>query len=138
MWGQRTMTTNPPSRAGLRRLVPWIVLVLLAAGGSLAVAGDTATDVVEPFSRWAGVFDQDIDPLGADHRDTRLVPGETRKFAYAVSFDPDSVAFPLEIVLELRYHIMHETEAVQFGFSPEQVTSSIRVERLSVPRGGRR
>jgi hypothetical protein len=93
---------------------------------------------VEIFSRRQGAFDNGPEALELSPTDSRLLPGETRRFHYELRPDVDPSGFPLQVHAELWYHVMHETEAEEFHFSPEAVKSIICSERRSVARNAQR
>ena len=113
-----------------------------AAGpGGAAIDPETpggAWPRVEIFSRRRGAFDNGPQALELSPTDSRLRPGETREFRYELRPAADPSGFPLQVHAELWYHVMHETEAEEFHFSPEAVKSLICSERRSVARNAQR
>ncbi|MDP7276111.1 MAG: multiheme c-type cytochrome [Planctomycetaceae bacterium] len=93
---------------------------------------------IETFSRRSNSFAHDSTSLENPLTDSRLRPDETRQFQYTLRPGAAPVRFPLQIHAELWYHVMHETEAEQFHFSPDAVKSIICSEHLTVDRDAQR
>ena len=110
------------------------------AADAAVVGGDSGSNWprIEIFSRRRGAFDDDPESLAQPLADSRLRPGETREFRYTLRPAADPARFPLQVHAELWYHVMHETEAEQFHFSPDAVKSIICSERRSVDRDAQR
>ncbi len=110
-----------------------------AAADEPVVSGTAESDWprIEIFSR-RQTLGHDSASLAQPLGDTRLRPGETRQFRYALRPGRDGVRFPLQVHAELWYHVMHETEAEKFHFSPDAVKSIICSEHLTVDRDAQR
>ena len=70
--------------------------------------------------------------------DTRLWPGEERRFDYLVPIDRDSIDGPLRINAEIWYHVMQDVKAHEVGRTVDNVKRKVRqaefVLQLSAPQ----
>ena len=83
----------------------------------------------ETVRRLIGAVEQEWPvPSAEPLPDTRLWPGETRRFTYLMAIDPAQAKPPFRARAEVWYHLMDEHEAHEFHFTPEEVTWLVRSE----------
>ena len=83
--------------------------------------------------RLIGPFEKDRLDLSAEPLpDTRLWPGERRRFTYLMAIDPTRMKTPFRARAEVWYHVLDESETHQFGFSREQVEWIVRSEEVLI------
>jgi hypothetical protein len=82
--------------------------------------------IVETLRRHMGDREHGRDPQAPPAPDTRLRPGETRRYSYRVSFEPGSTAESLTVRSRLWYHLMHDGKAKLFGHPLEDVQRVVR------------
>ena len=70
------------------------------------------------------------DPQAPPAPDTRLRPGETRRYSYRVHFESGSASKPLTVRARLWYHLMHDGKAKLFGHSLDDVQRVVREQEV--------
>jgi len=82
--------------------------------------------IVETLRRYMGDREHGRDPSAAPAPDTRLRPGETRRYSYRITFEPGTVAGALTVRSRLWYHLMHDGKARLFRHRLEDVQRVVR------------
>ena len=82
--------------------------------------------IVETLRRYMGDREHGRDPSAAPAPDTRLRPGETRRYSYRITFEPGTVAGALTVRSRLWYHLMHDGKARLFDHRLEDVQRVVR------------
>ncbi len=82
--------------------------------------------IVETLRRYMGDREYGRDLQAPPAPDTRLRPGEIRRYSYRVRFEPGAGSKPLTVRSRLWYHLMHDGKAELFGHSLEDVQRVVR------------
>jgi len=82
--------------------------------------------IVETLRRHMGDREHGRDPQAAPAPDTRLRPGETRRYSYRIIFEPGTLDGPLTVRSRLWYHLMHDGKAQLFRHRLEDVQRVVR------------
>ena len=99
------------------------------------VAGDGWRQV-ETLRRPMKQYERGLDPASMPSPDSRLGPGETRRWPYRLRLTAERLAWPLTVEAELEYHVLTDLEAERFGFTAADVTRRVRLVRATIERPG--
>ena len=87
----------------------------------------------ETVRRLIGAVEQEWNvPSAKPLPDTRLWPGEARRFTYLMAIDPAQAKPPFRARAEVWYHLMDDNEAREFHFQPEEVTWLVRSDETEL------
>jgi len=86
--------------------------------------------VIETLRRYMGDREHGRDPQAPPAPDTRLRPGETRRYSYRVHFESGSASKPLTVRARLWYHLMHDGKAKLFGHPFDDVQRVVREQEV--------
>ncbi len=86
---------------------------------------------IETFRQRMGPFERGVDLLAKPTQNTRLQPGEERRFDYLVPVDLTRTNAPIKARAELWYHILAEEEAIEFEFTVDEVMRLVLSEETS-------
>ena len=76
------------------------------------------------------------DPQAPPAPDTRLRPGETRRYSYRIHFESGSASKPLTVRARLWYHLMHDGKAKLFGHPFDDVQRVVREQEVPLDPPG--